>query len=247
MLKIRQDSCTPRAQEVWQTDHSDLLYHEQKFCTTIYSMAQYLQNTMIICLVAVRIVLHCKNVSKGQKNTCSQDMYIFFRQELRKKYQCSHLDFSLLCTKRTLFSFTSLKLKWSPLLSCTSFPFTTITSLPLEGVLSIWNKSSPASPSRSCTPSKERSRGFTLPIPTVKVLFTWKLEGCLLAKKTTKTNMKKPHLENHVHSHFMKEHVGEKLAANFQQPTQNCTKLSSKLATEWTLLLALKSAGSLPA
>lgn len=43
---------------------------------------------------------------------------------------------------------------------------------------------------------------------------------------------KKTHLENHVHAHFMKEHVGEKLAANFQQPTQNCTKLSSKHATQ---------------
>lgn len=54
-------------------DHSDLLYHEQRFYT-IYSMAQYRQNTMIICLVAVRSMHHCKNVSKGQRIPCSQDI-----------------------------------------------------------------------------------------------------------------------------------------------------------------------------
>lgn len=158
-------------------------YHKQRSFAPSFIL-WYSISTLAIYLTVVRSVLHCKNVSKERGNTCSPDTSFFFlRQELWKKFQHSHLDFSLLCTKRTLFSFTSLQLKWSPLLSCTSFPFTTITSLPLEGGLSIWNKSCPVSPSRPRTPSKERSRGSTPPIPTVRVPFTWKLEGCLLTKK----------------------------------------------------------------
>ena len=55
------------------------------------------------------------------------------------------------------------------------------------------------------------------------------------------------HSENHIHARFMKQKSWRKTAADFQQSTQNRIKFNSKNATEWTVLLGLKSAGSLAA
>lgn len=99
-----------------------------------------------------------------------------------KKLFPSHLGSSLLCTKRTLLSRTSLQPKRWPRLSGTSCPSRSITSRPVEGMLSTWNRSWPEAPAGSHTPSKDRSRGCTPPIPTVSMLLTRELEGCLLAE-----------------------------------------------------------------
>lgn len=95
----------------------------------------------------------------------------------------SHLGFSLLCTKRTFFSFTSFQLKWPALSSCTSFPFLESTSCPLVGVLTTWNRRSSTLPSWSWTFRREKSSSFIKPMARVREPFTWRPGVCVLPGK----------------------------------------------------------------
>lgn len=104
------------------------------------------------------------------------------RQEENNRTQ-SHLSFSLLCTKRTFFSFTSFQLKWPALSSWTSFPFLESTSWPLVGVLTTWNRRSSTLPSWSWTFRREKSSGFIEPIGRIREPFTWRLGVCILPEK----------------------------------------------------------------
>lgn len=124
----------------------------------------------------------CRNASKQKGNTCSQDITFFGEARAQQKASPSHLGSWLLCTKRTLLSRTSLQLKLWPWLSGTSCPSRSITRRPVEGTLSRWNSGCPEAPAASHTPSKDRSKGCTPPMPTLRVLLTREIRGCLLAE-----------------------------------------------------------------
>lgn len=101
----------------------------------------------------------------------------------KKTTKQSHLSFSLLCTKRTFFSFTSFQLKRPALSSWTSFPFLESTSWPLVGALTTWNRRSSTLPSWSWTFRREKSSGFIEPIGRIREPFTWRLGVCILPEK----------------------------------------------------------------
>lgn len=105
------------------------------------------------------------------------------RRQEENNRTLSHLGFSLLCTKRTFFSFTSFQLKWPALSSWTSFPFLESTRWPLVGVLTTWNRRSSTLPSWSWTFRREKSRGFIEPIARTREPFTWRPGVCILPGK----------------------------------------------------------------
>lgn len=97
----------------------------------------------------------------------------------------SHLGFSLLCTKRTLCSFTSVQLKWPALSSWTSCPSLDSTSCPLVGALTTRNWRSSSRPPPSRTFRRGRSSGFIEPMGRVREPFTWRVGGDILPGKHT--------------------------------------------------------------
>lgn len=114
----------------------------------------------------------------------------------------SHLGFSLLCTKRTFFSFTSFQLKWPALSSWTSFPFLESTSWPLVGVLTTWNWRSSTLPSWSWTFRRGKSSGFIEPIARVREPFTWRLGVYILPGKHMNPKIRLGTLTNKVFFFF---------------------------------------------